>query len=92
MSFVNSITNASTTAPPLQPYVSVPRPQALARRMAEVQNVQRARADSALADAVLDSSFRIARTRAIRAEIINRTYETPERIDKTVERLLDVIG
>jgi hypothetical protein len=92
MSFVNSIGNASTTPPVFPPYSSVPTPQALARRMADVQDVQRARADSALADAVLDSSFRIARTRAIRAEILNSTYETPERIDKTVERLLDVIG
>ena len=60
--------------------------------MAEVQHVQRARADSALADPILDSSFCLARTRAIRAEILNNTYETPERIDTTVERLLDVIG
>ncbi|MFQ5590416.1 MAG: hypothetical protein ACE5HE_04555 [Phycisphaerae bacterium] len=46
----------------------------------------------ALARAVEQSSLRIARTRAIRAEIEEGTYETVERLDKTVERVLDVIG
>ena len=44
-----------------------------------------------LARTALDSSFRLARTRAIRAEIENGTFVTPERIHGTVERLLDVI-
>lgn len=39
-----------------------------------------------------ESSFRIARARAIRDEIENGTYETPERITGTVERLLDVLA
>ena len=39
-----------------------------------------------------ESSFRIARVRAIRDEIENGTYETPERINGTVERLLDVLA
>lgn len=37
------------------------------------------------------SSFAIARTRSVRSEIENGTYETPARIEGTVERLLDVI-
>ncbi|MBI4718492.1 MAG: hypothetical protein HY763_11845 [Planctomycetes bacterium] len=39
-----------------------------------------------------ESSFRTARTNAIRAEIAAGTFETPERIRGTVERLLDVIA
>ena len=47
---------------------------------------------TALARAMEESSLRIARTRAIREEIANGTFETPERINETVERLLDVIA
>lgn len=46
----------------------------------------------ALARAVRESSLRIAKTRAIRAEIEAGTYETPERIQGTVQRLLDVLA
>jgi anti-sigma28 factor (negative regulator of flagellin synthesis) len=46
----------------------------------------------ALAHAVEESSLRIARTRAIRAEIESGTYETPARIAATAARVLDVIG
>lgn len=46
----------------------------------------------ALTRAVETSSLRIAQTRAIRAEIVAGTYETPERIHGTVERILDVIA
>ncbi len=45
----------------------------------------------ALARAVKESSLRIAKTRAIRAEIEAGTYETRERLSGTVERLLDII-
>ena len=48
-------------------------------------------AAEALARAVMESTLRIARTRAIRAEIESNTFVTPERINGTVERLLDVI-
>lgn len=38
------------------------------------------------------SSYRQARVQAVREEIQAGTYETPERINGTVDRLLDVIG
>ena len=47
---------------------------------------------NALARASEESSLRLARTRAIRAEIENGTYETRERIEGTVKHLLDIIG
>jgi hypothetical protein len=34
----------------------------------------------------------MAWVRAVRAEIESGTYETAERIERTVERLLDVVG
>ncbi|RME40785.1 MAG: flagellar biosynthesis anti-sigma factor FlgM [Planctomycetota bacterium] len=42
----------------------------------------------AMAEAAQSSSLRLARIRAIRAEIENGTYETPERIAETARRLL----
>ncbi len=46
----------------------------------------------ALARGVDESSFRIARVRAIKAEVNAGIYETPQRIDGTAARLLDVLG
>jgi len=68
---------------------SVQRSAALAayKDTVEFSNIGRA-----LARGVEQSSLRIARTRAIRAQIENGTYETPERINGTAQRLLDVIG
>ena len=45
-----------------------------------------------LVQAIEQSSLSIARARALRAEIQSGVFETPERIDGTIERLLDVIG
>ena len=38
------------------------------------------------------SSFRLARANAIRAEIENGTFETPERLRGTVDRLLALLA
>lgn len=46
----------------------------------------------ALRRIVEQSSMRQARVRAIQADIENDSYETPERISGTVNRLLDVIA
>ena len=45
----------------------------------------------ALLRAAEESSLRIARARAIRAEINTGTFETPARIEGTVSRLLDIL-
>jgi hypothetical protein len=45
-----------------------------------------------LAEQVPASSFRRARLEAIRQQIAEGRFETPERIRGTVDRLLDVIG
>lgn len=46
----------------------------------------------ALALASRESTLRIAQIRAVRAEIENGTFETKERINGTVDRLLDVLA
>jgi len=46
----------------------------------------------ALARAAELSSFSLAKVRAIREEIANGTYETPQRIAGTVNRLVDVLA
>jgi hypothetical protein len=50
------------------------------------------RFSDALRRVVDQSSLRQARLRAIQADIQQHTYETPERITGTVDRLLDVIA
>lgn len=45
-----------------------------------------------LAREIPPSSFRLARVEAIRLQIAEGTFETPERIRGTVDRLLDVVG
>ena len=50
------------------------------------------RFDDELQRVLAQTSFRMARTRAIRAEIDAGNYETPERIRGTVDRLLDLLG
>ena len=57
----------------------------------EGDTVEWSRFGRRLARAVELSSLSVARTRAIRAQIESGTFETPERINGTVERLLDVI-
>ncbi len=56
-----------------------------------VDTVEFSRRGTDLAKAMEESSMRIARTRAIREQIQNGTFETPERINGTVDRLLDII-
>lgn len=46
----------------------------------------------ALARATELSSFSLAKVRAIREEIASGTYETPQRIAGTVNRLIDILA
>lgn len=69
-----------------------PLPTPLATLTAEGDRVEFSSVGRTLSRIAEESSFRIARARAIRDEIENGTYETPERITGTVERLLDVLA
>ncbi|MBU0718510.1 MAG: hypothetical protein KJ749_09705 [Planctomycetes bacterium] len=55
-------------------------------------SVEFSRLGRALARGVEESTFSLARIRAIRGQIADGTFETPERINGTVDRLLDVVG
>ncbi len=46
----------------------------------------------ALSEATEQSTFRLARIRAVREEIARGEYETPERLRGTIDRLIDVLG
>lgn len=92
MNIVNNTSSLSTvfrpagavrSAAPLQPNPS--------RIMAE-DTVEFSTSGRSLARAVEESSFRIARVRAVSAAIADGTYETRERLDGAVSRLLDVLG
>ncbi len=90
---MNWIINISEATPLIRP-VATPAPPAAAARPV-VRAVGRDTFEfsiAALTRAVERSSLRIAKTEAIRAEIDVNTFETPERIEGTVTRLLDVIG
>ena len=58
----------------------------------DCDTVEFSRTGRVLSKGIGESSFRIARIQTIQAEIQAGTYETPERIRGTVERLLDVLA
>ncbi len=72
--------------------VAMPADRGLGQSAPAADTVEFSRMGRTLARAAEESSLRLARARAIRTEIENGTYETPERIDMTAQRLLDVIG
>ena len=61
-------------------------------RTAPTDTVEFSRAALRQVDAVEESTWRIARQAAIKAEIEEGTYITNERLAGTVERLLDVLA
>ena len=87
---INNIASYSSP-PPVAREAPAPVARMPAYRTSDGDTAEFSEAAEVLARAAAESSFRIARTRAIRAEIENGTYITPERIHGTVERLLDVI-
>lgn len=82
---VNALPSFFNEAPRL--FSPTTRPSSSAIDTIEISPMGRA-----LAGAAEKSSLRIARTRAIRAEIENGTYETLERIKGTASRLLDLLA
>ncbi len=89
------ITNIAGLGSWLGPYGTAPKaslaPPSPMTRDAE-DTVEVSPRGRALARGAGSSSFVLARIRAVRMEIAQGTYETPERIDGTAARLLDVIG
>jgi len=97
MSDVSNINSAIQPAFSYAPATATPSARAATELYAQGEvgragpaNLNRFR--NAVLRSVEQSSFSLARTRAIRAEIEAGTFETRARIDGTVDRLLDVIA
>ncbi len=92
MSVIINIDTAYRTMPPASPspdrLTTAPSPSRVVGR----DRVEFSQFGASLARKASGSDVRIARALAIRSEIVKGTYETRERIDGTVDRLLDVIG
>ena len=92
MALVINIASAYPSLPSPRATMSIPTLRQSAPFTLFSDTVELSRAGRALSHAVEESSFRMARVRAVRAEIESGIYETAERIEGTVERLLDVVG
>ncbi len=92
MSLVNNIENAYSLPGPHPVPANRPIPQQTAHRLRETDTVELSATGRSMAQAVEESTFRLARVRAIRAGIQDGSYVTPERIEHTVARLLDVLA
>lgn len=90
MSVILNITQAYSSSAGAAPMASTQGTSAISSTLED--SVEISGAARALTEAVEASSLRIAQIRAIRAEIADGTYETHERIEGTVRRLLDVIA
>lgn len=62
------------------------------RPMAAEDTIEFSPLGRALAQGTSESTLRTAQIRAIRTEIENGTYETATRIDRTVDRLLNILA
>jgi hypothetical protein len=67
-------------------------PPTVVRHGLDGDTFELSRAGAARVRAAEKATFLLAKTRAIRAQIEAGTYETPERINGTVDRLIDVIA
>ena len=92
MAVVINISSVYSSPASARPETTVPPLRQPARFAIAGDTVEFSRVGRALSNGVEESSFRIARVRAIRAEIESGTYETAAGIEGTVERLLDVVG
>jgi len=91
---MSAIINIENTYRPM-PSISAEIPHAAHQSASRVRGADTAEFSpfaEALARAIGESSWRIARLRAVREQIATGVFETPERIDGTAERLLDVIA
>ncbi len=92
MSVILNISYAHSSPPPAGAKTGAQGVQDTALIRANTDTLELSSAGETLAQGVDTSSFRLAQLRAIRTEINNGTYETRERIEGTVRRLLDVIA
>ena len=92
MSAIANIMNNYTVVSTGPAGLAHPHSAPLSDQTAEGDRLELSGRARSLSGTVTPSSYDLARLHAVRAEIAGGTYETPERIAGTVERLLDVIG
>ncbi len=94
MSEIINISGATShLAPTFPPVTTGPsREAAVGEPSGRTDTVEISGLGTAMSRITGDSSLRLARINAIRAEIADGTFESPQRIMGTVDRLLDVIG
>ncbi len=89
------INNISNILPPVVPvresYPQSANQQSAVNEVEVKDNVEISEAGRALARAEDVSSYRRARIESVRQEIEAGTYETPERVQGTIDRLLELL-
>ena len=91
MSIILNITQGYSTTPGIPTPPQTTRAPSAQNYLAE-DSVEFSLAARSLSEAVEFSSMRLAQIHAVREEIASGTYETPERLEATARRLLDVIA
>ena len=92
MSEIANIGSVYPSYPPAFSRLSFDPPQIRTSHPADIDRAELSALGSVLARSVEPSSLTLARAGAIRAEIAAGTYETVERIEGTVARLIDVLA
>ena len=92
MSAIVNISSVSAPLPAASTTLTNPTSHPARSRASGEDTVELSWLGRAFASATGQSSLDLARTRAIRADIQAGTFETTERLDGTVEQLLDVLG
>ncbi len=94
MSEIINIGNLSAHFAPVHSFVQpATQPQPASAEVSErSDSVEISRLGRTLSEVMTQSSLRLAKINAIRTQIAEGTFETPERIHGTVNRLIDVIG
>ena len=94
MSEIINIGSLNAHIAPVQtfgPPVTLPQP-ASTEVSEGSDSVEISRLGRTLSEVMTQSSLRLAKINAIRTQIAEGTFETPERIQGTVNRLIDLIG
>ncbi len=87
-----NVISQPASASPAAPLLRRSVPSGTAQYSTPTDTVELSTIADSLAKGIETSSLSLARTRAIRDQIARGAFETPERIEGTVERLLDTIG
>jgi len=96
MSEISNIGITNTFAPAYRTAGTAPaeatQPDAVILSLGEADPVEFSRMGRMLAGALENSSLRLAKIQSLRSEIADGSFETPERISGTVDRIIQMLG